>query len=393
MDQPNPTGYREPSAPTTAAPWNPRAVRAFRFALASVLLVPTFVALLYVLARSDRHDASGLAMVMVSLTVIASIASVVLGFIGARAGLAVSREVPAHPVPERGRSLAVAAVPLGVIGAAMQFFGFLFACLVLPVIGRGRQVRHLGRPALPPVEPGDPWALQAIELSVDPAVRDELAARWRENGRTEHASVAAFARLTLDLLAVGAPPTLIAAAQRDALDEVRHAETCFALARAIDGRAHSPGAFPEAAATTMSSRSRIVALCTLAVDSLIDGAVNEGVSARIAAALGHRCEEGPLKLALRGIAADEGRHSAHGWDVVEWCVAQGGTPVTRALVGAMTGLPARARARVATAADEGAWERWGIHGHALEAESYDAAMADARRRVQRLADGVMRRAA
>ncbi len=393
MTQPDPTGYREPSTPTSAAPWNPRAVRAFRFSLASVLLVPFFTALLIAVDDIGGHRASTVLPVMLCLAVLASIASVVLGVVGARAGLAASREVPAHPVPERGRSLAVAAIPLGVIGAAMQFFGFLFACLVLPFVGRGRQVRHLGKPALPPVEPGDAWAHQPIELTIDPTVRDELAARWRDNGRTEHASVAAFARLTLDLLAVGAPPSLIAAAQRDALDEVRHAETCFALARAIDGRAHSPGAFPEAAATTVLSRSRVVALCALAVDSLIDGAVNEGVSARIAAALAHRCDEGPLRLALRGIAADEGRHSAHGWDVVEWCVAQGGTPVARALIGAIAGLPAKARERLATAADDGAWERWGIHGHALEAESYEAAMADARRRVQRLADDAMLRAA
>lgn len=387
MDQPDPTGYREPSPPTSHAPWNPRAVRAFRFSLASVLLVPGFAALLYAAASMDWRNAPDPVPVAFLLTLLASIASVVFGFIGARAGLAVSREVPAHPIPERGRSLAVAAIPLGFLGAAMQLFGFLFACLVLPVIGRGRQVRHLGRPALPPVEPGGAWATQAVELTVDPAVRDELAARWRENGRTEHASVAAFARLTLDLLAVGAPPTLIAAAQRDALDEVRHAETCFALARAIDGRSRSPGAFPEAAATQRPARSRVVALCALAVDSLIDGAVNEGVSARIAAALARRCDDGPFRAALRGIAADEGRHAAHGWDVVEWCVAQGGEPVARALVGAVAGLPKKARERLATAtaADAGAWERWGIHGHALEADAYDAALTDARRRVGRLA--------
>lgn len=386
MQPPDAPGYREPSTPTSPAPWNPRALRAFRFSLASVLLVPTFVAMLFALSRLDRHDASGLALAVVVLTVIASVASVALGYLGARAGLAASREVPAVPVAEKGRGLAIAAVPLGVVGVAMQLFGFLFACLVLPIIGRGRQVRRLGRPVLPPVGPGDAWASRIVELAVDPVVRDGLAARWRENGRTEHASVASFARLTLDLLALGAPPSLVAAAQRDALDEVRHAEACFAIARAVDGRACSPGAFPEAAAPAAPSRSRAVALATLAVDSLIDGAVNEGVSARIAVELARRCDEGPVRAAVRGIAADEGRHAAHGWDVVEWCVAEGGAPVARALLGAIDGLPKEARPRLATAADDGAWERWGVHGHALEAAAYADALADARRRVRRLAE-------
>lgn len=133
------------------------------------------------------------------------------------------------------------------------------------------------------------------------------------------------------------------------------------------------------------SRVRLVALAALAVDSLIDGAINEGVSARLAATVAQRCDEGPIRDALKTIAADEGRHAAHGWDVVEWCVAEGGTPVVRALTGALEGLPKRARERLATAADEGAWERWGIHGHALEAESYERTLDDARRRVQRFA--------
>lgn len=384
MKQPDPPGYREPSPPTADAPWNPRAVRAFKLSLASVLLVPALMLLLPLLEGSHNRSWEPVLFLTI-LIAFASLASLYLGYRGARSGLDARREVPSHPVAERGRSLATAAIPLGILGVAMQLFGFLFACLVLPVIGRGRQVRHLGRPALPPLQPDDgAWASQPLALDIDPASREGLAARWRENGRTEHASVAAFARLTLDLLGLGAPPALVAAAQRDALDEVRHAETCFALARAIDGLAVSPGAFPEAARLPSLSRLRVAALASLAVDSLIDGAINEGVSARLAAAVALRCEEGAFRDALKTIAADEGRHAAHGWDVVEWCVAEGGAPVVRALQGALEGLPKRARERLDTAADEGSWERWGIHGHALEVECYERALDDARRRVQRL---------
>jgi hypothetical protein len=386
MTQPDRPGYREPSPPSVTPPWNPRAVRAFWLSAASVTLVPALLGLIALTKVVFHHRAMTLVQALAVGIIVASFASLLLGIRGARAGLAVRREVPAHPVAERGRSLAVAAIPLGVLGVAMQLLGFAFACLAVSFIGRGRQVRHRGRPVLPPVAPGDAWASAPVELAVDPGVRDALAERWRDNGRTEHASVAAFARLTLDLLAVGAPPTLVAAAQRDALDEVRHAESCFAIARAIDGRARSPGAFPAAASVPSPSRVRLVALAALAVDSLIDGVINEGASARIAAALVQRCDDGPVRAALRSIAADEGRHAAHGWDVLEWCVAEGGAPVASALRGAVAGLPEGARARLPTQADDGAWERWGIHGHALEAEAYASALADARRRVERLSE-------
>ena len=385
MNPTDPPHYREPSPSTAKPPWNPRAVRAFWLALASVLLVPALFGLLMLVANATRDRWPWLGSILLVALVLGSISSAVLGFVGARAGLGVRREVPAYPVAERGRGLGLAAIPLGILGVVMQFGGFLFACLVLPVIGRGRQVRHLGRPALPPVTPGDAWSSQALDLGdLDPSVRAALAARWRENGRTEHASVAAFARLTLDLLALGAPPPLVAAAQRDALDEVQHTEACFSLARALDGRALGPGAFPAAAQVPSPSRVRVVALATLAVDSLLDGAMSEGVSARLAAALAQRCEDGPIRAALKVIAADEGRHAAHGWDVVAWCLAEGGTPVARALQGAVRGLSTRVRPRLATLADDGAWERWGIHGHALEAEAYASALADVGRRVQRL---------
>lgn len=53
MRQPDPPGYREPSPPSVAPPWNPRAVRAFRSSLTSVLLVPLVLGLLMVSGRGS----------------------------------------------------------------------------------------------------------------------------------------------------------------------------------------------------------------------------------------------------------------------------------------------------------------------------------------------------
>lgn len=281
------------------------------------------------------------------------------------------------------------AVGLGFANLFMTGLGAFAALLSTMTFTRGRQIRSGGKILLPPVTVGDAWTGAGLSSSGpvgiidtdDASTRDALAAQWRENGRTEHASVAAFARLTLDLMALGAPPDLVADANRDALDEIRHTELCFGLARAIDGRSESPGAFPEASHARTLSRSRTLALAQLAVDSLVDGALHEGVSARIIAKLARRCDAPAIHSILKEIAADEGRHARHGWDVVRWCLSEGGEPVARALEGALRALPKTMSSPMPEDARDGRWERWGVMGEELEAEEHAATRADLERRV------------
>ena len=73
-------------------------------------------------------------------------------------------------------------------------------------------------------------AQQARALPAD--VRHILSEQWSLAARFEHASIASFNKFSLELLAVGAPGTLVAAANRAALQEVEHAQACFAAASA-----------------------------------------------------------------------------------------------------------------------------------------------------------------
>jgi hypothetical protein len=81
----------------------------------------------------------------------------------------------------------------------------------------------------------------------------------------------------------------------------------------------------------------------------------EGVSARIIARLTQRCEVPAIRAALKEIAADEGRHAAHGWTVVAWGLDEGGRPVGHALLGAIRTLPREMRSDLPAAAEEGGW--------------------------------------
>jgi len=289
----------------------------------------------------------------------------------------------------KGRALwGLGLLATGALNLFIAFSGTLMTLMSTSDFRRGRQLRRRGRVLLPRVEAGSlgaSWTAAALPGRLSPEyVADArvTAAQWRDNGRTEHASVAAFAALSTDLMSVGAPPSLIAAASRDALDEIRHTELCFSLARALDGQKLGPGPFPDArrggAPLTLG---RTHALARLAVDSLVDGALHEGVSARVLAKLARRCGSPVVADMVKQIARDEGRHAAHGWDVVVWCVEEGGSPVVHALEASLRALPDVMTSPLPEAARDGGWERFGIHGSQLEEDEYIRALQDLRRRV------------
>jgi hypothetical protein len=73
----------------------------------------------------------------------------------------------------------------------------------------------------------DGRALSAPLLAALPAdSRARRAAAWASAGAGEHASIAAFARLALQLLRHGAPTALLSGVHQAALDEIRHSEAC-----------------------------------------------------------------------------------------------------------------------------------------------------------------------
>ena len=269
-----------------------------------------------------------------------------------------------------GAGFAIAALPVGLflawVGAAM-----VHTAAYMPSY-MGRRHRKGKRLLAPETAPGEAWvrSAQAV-LDVPEDARAALGAEWRDNGKKEHASVAAFAQLTLDLMAVGAPPELVAASQRDALDEIRHAGACFAIARDIDGLAESPAPFPDARTRKfLFTASREIALTQIAIDALADGVLNEGIASRLLAQLSKACELPAMAPVLREMAADESRHAAHSWDIIAWCLATGGTTVRSALRGAIDGMPSKVCSALPAAARDGAWEKWGVHGVALEAEAF-----------------------
>jgi hypothetical protein len=291
--------------------------------------------------------------------------------------------------PKSGAALGA----LGLVAAVFGAIGSVIAHLgAVEQYSHGRPFRRGKRPLTAASGAGEAWLEEvALETLPPEPLRAELAAEWRRNGMKEHASIAAFSRLSLDLIAVSAPAELLAEVQGDALDEIRHARLCFSVAHALDGRTDGPGHFPEARARARALPTRSLVLAQLAIDAVIDGALNEGVSARLLARLAGTCTDPALAALLRGMAADEAKHAAHSWNVVAFCMESGGAPVVAALRGALGALPAMMTAEIPAGARGGAWEAYGVQGEALEREAWSSARRHGVEKLEALLDGARSR--
>lgn len=190
----------------------------------------------------------------------------------------------------------------------------------------GRPIRDGGEALVAPVESRTDWRDGPSGVA-EVTTRHELADQWLADAQLEHASVAAFARLTLELLSLGAPAELVRRATEAQADEIRHAEQSFALASAYAGRALGPGDLP-------APSTRAPDLVRLAVEAFEEGCVGETL-ATCRAAVQLRTETDPaVRAVLMGIVDDESRHAALAWDIVSWALAAGGQPVREALIAA-----------------------------------------------------------
>jgi hypothetical protein len=137
----------------------------------------------------------------------------------------------------------------------------------------------------------------------------------------EHASIAAFARFALQLLAVSAPPELVMAAQRAMADETKHAQLAFALASAYADRDLGPGPL---AIDGCLDATDLVAL----VDAVFaEGCVGETVAAVEAREALEHARDPAVRAVLKIIAEDETRHAELAWRTAAWALAIGGQAV------------------------------------------------------------------
>jgi hypothetical protein len=159
------------------------------------------------------------------------------------------------------------------------------------------------------------------------ARRAAIADGWQRVALAEHASIASFARLTLELLAHGAPADLILDATAAQADEVRHARAAFAIAARFAGHAIAPDRLPLDGGLDRSGD-----LAAVVRAAVLEGCVAETIAAEQVRRAAARASDPTLRHTLAAIADDEARHAELSWRLVRWALTQ--APELRAQVAA-----------------------------------------------------------
>jgi len=195
------------------------------------------------------------------------------------------------------------------------------------------------------------WAAEGLRPRVTdltPQGRRALCAAWTRVGLMEHASIAAFARFTMQLMGVGAPASLIEASMEAMRDEARHTKLAFALASAYGEAPIAPGALDIAGSLDASD------LASLVVTTVHEGCIGETVAAMEAAEALLHVEDPALRSVLAQIERDETQHAELAWRFVRWALAVGGEAVRSAAKATFASAIAASgdpRPRQVTAAD------------------------------------------
>jgi hypothetical protein len=222
---------------------------------------------------------------------------------------------------------------------------------------------------------GDGWCAEVPEpVALPPEVAAALQTAWEDAARDEHAAVAAFSRIALELVAFGAPAELVDATLAAAREEVVHARLGFALASRYAGAPRTAGAFPLEPAIP-----RAQSLAAFAAATAREGCIGETVTVLVTADCLARTTDSAVRAALTRIIADEQGHAALAWRTVRWALDVGG-PEVRASVAAVFAAAAAAELplpeRIADGPHRGLLAAHGLPTADLARRGIDRAMAE-----------------
>ncbi len=142
-----------------------------------------------------------------------------------------------------------------------------------------------------------------------PALVDEARRVWLDRLRTEHRSIQVMARFLAEVSGAGDPLEVVSCAVELVRDEVRHAELCADVCRALGVAPALPERMdlrdPEAfLRAPMAERALHTAIAMLLV--------NESISVAFIADLRVRCDHAPMRRVLDLTLADEDEHAGFG---------------------------------------------------------------------------------
>jgi len=159
------------------------------------------------------------------------------------------------------------------------------------------------------------WNIQLVpDILANSSSNQDIALAFSNQGEGEHASVASFARHTLQLMTMGAPATLMIGSQKAALDEIKHAKMCYGIAKSFLGAKIQPSTLNIDGSVKTMRKSEIVQ------SVITEGCIGETLAAVRARLSAHYAKEQNVKGILEEIASDETNHSQLAWNTVQWAI-------------------------------------------------------------------------
>jgi hypothetical protein len=152
-------------------------------------------------------------------------------------------------------------------------------------------------------------------------LREALSQHWLSVAALEHASVASFARFTMQLLALGAPPELLHQAQDAAKDEIEHARIGYAVASSYAGRDIGPGPLE------LGDVPLVTDLRAAMLELIAEACVGETIGVAEARELAETVSDPTLRRVHRRIADDEQRHAELAWRALAWMLDGAADPL------------------------------------------------------------------
>jgi len=217
-------------------------------------------------------------------------------------------------------------------------------------------------------QPCQPTELISAADSLPAQLRRELAAEWSLAAQFEHASIASFGRFALELLALAAPPQLVAAAHQAALDEIRHAQWCFGLASVYAKTSLGPGAL--AIDPSAFGQFELHGAVRAAV---LEGCVGETLAAQEAEYASALCRIPAISATLSAIAREESAHAALAYRFVSWALHSHG-PALQVTVDAAFASARQSMHALEPPPRAADGDAWTAHGRLSQAERYAVRM-------------------
>ena len=173
-----------------------------------------------------------------------------------------------------------------------------------------------------PCDVQDTFYAQSWKENLDLTISDNntdnqrIGEHWLQHAEAEHASIASFARHTLQLMSIGAPSVLLAASQQASLDEIKHAKICYGIASAFLDTDFFPGALKVTDSMNQLNIKDII-------QSLVqEGCIEETLSAMEARFQARWADIPDMKDSLETIAVEETSHAQLAWNTISWIIGK-----------------------------------------------------------------------